>query len=164
GEAVAHDPDRVVAMRRRQLDNEVHGDGSPWPRRDVKWMEKSVWLVTRCLDASANIARLDVAVNESLHARPREVTADEPECVNTPRVTCNERVVAHAHNISMKGRRYKEETFVEDKIAFLREVSVATRERLSPLGVCLVHILKALEHLQVVDGKSGQGCDGGWRH
>ena len=84
GKAVANDPDRVVAVRAWKLHNEIHRYGLPRPVRDLQGAEQAIWLVTWCLDAATDIARLNIAANVSLHAWPREVAPNKRQRARSP--------------------------------------------------------------------------------
>ena len=112
-ETVADDQNRIIPVRGRQLDDEVHGYGSPWPIRNLEWLQKSEGFVARRLDVTASVASLNVAANRLGHARPRVVALHVCEGAHATRVTCKGRVMSRTKDISTHGGRNIETVIVE---------------------------------------------------
>jgi hypothetical protein len=99
GEAIDEDHDRVETIGRRELDDGVHGDGSPRSQRDGERLKGTVWLVSRGLVAGTSLAAIDVTVDESTHAREVEVARGEVVCLLLTMVACKGVVVALLDNV-----------------------------------------------------------------
>ena len=143
-EVVADDPDRVVTMRFGELDDVVHGDGSPWTIGDLQRTKETVRLVSRDLDASTSVACSNVVTNKRGDARPGIVTTHEVERLGATGMTCKNRIVTREENVSAQGLRNINETLVCDVIAEKLEVLVASSNSLAPLIVGADRSLEAL--------------------
>lgn len=144
-EAVANDPDRIIAVRCREFDDEIHGYGLPGACWDVERLEESVGLVTRRLDARTCVAGLNVAPYESVHAGPRVVASDKFEGADSAWMTSGEGVMTGEKNVGAKGFRNKESAFVENEAGFRLEVFRALNEGFTPFRVLLEGGLEAFE-------------------
>ena len=90
GESVDYNQDRIETIGSRKWLDEVHGNGVPRTFGNGELLNGSIGLVTRSLDARADVASTDIAVDELRDSRPRVVPKDEIEGLLTTRMTCKD--------------------------------------------------------------------------
>ena len=159
GETVADDPDGVVAVRERELDDVVHGDGAPWTERSSEGLEKAERLVAWSLDATTSVTGTHIVADIRGDAWPRVIARDESEGASATRMARDGGVMAKVEDARAHREWDEEAAEVEDKVVFDLEVFAATSECISPLRVSGKSSLVSLEELGVVDQEGGDCCN-----
>lgn len=93
GESVDYHEDGGIALRRRKLFDEVHGDGVPWLLRNRKLLQETIRTMTRSLRTSTGCTGANVVFYESPDLWPCIFATNELQGTILSEMSCSRMVM-----------------------------------------------------------------------